>query len=87
MATDDIVTRLRELAIGGIYGINIAPFEHYNAAADEIERLRSLLERWLTVAECLYRACGSDPNAYVFDYPLIEAMEVYELAVKMGENK
>jgi len=28
------------LAIGGIYGINIAPFEHYNAAADEIERLR-----------------------------------------------
>lgn len=42
----DIVTRLRELAIGSLYGINIAPFEHYNAAADEIERLQADVKRW-----------------------------------------
>ena len=44
--SDDIVTRLREIAIGAIYGINIAPFEHYNAAADEIERLRADRDRF-----------------------------------------
>ena len=78
MATDDIVKYMR---------LSQTRFNRHAEAADEIERLRGLLERWLTVAEGLYRACGSDPNAYVFDYPLIEAMEVYELAVKMGENK
>ena len=39
--SDDIVNRLRNMAIGSLYGINIAPFEHYNEAADEIERLRA----------------------------------------------
>lgn len=52
--SDDIVTRLRELAIGAMYGINIAPFEHYNAAADEIERLRDERLSWLNIAFCTH---------------------------------
>ena len=43
--SDDIVNRLRNMAIGSLYGINIAPFEHYNEAADEIERLRARVAR------------------------------------------
>lgn len=45
LVTDDIVTGLREMAVGSLYGINIAPFEYYNAAADEIERLRDEVAR------------------------------------------
>jgi hypothetical protein len=46
VVSDDIVTRLRNMAIGRLYGIEIAPFEHYNEAADEIERLRGEVKRW-----------------------------------------
>ena len=67
--TDDIVTRLRELAIGAMYGINIAPFEHYNAAADEIERLQEELlsekqtcQNWMKVAELMLPYVMASPE-------------------------
>ena len=55
---DDIVTRLRELAIGSLYGISIAPFEHYNAAADEIERLRAAIRHlYFNIGACYGDNC------------------------------
>lgn len=48
MVTDDIVTRLREMATESLFGVSMAPFEYHNAA-DEIERLRASNARALQV--------------------------------------
>jgi hypothetical protein len=47
MMIDDIVTRLREQALEGIWDFTQASFDMQNAA-DEIERLRTELFKWAT---------------------------------------
>lgn len=77
------MTRLRELAIGSLYGISIAPFEHYNAAADEIERLRADRDRWRELADSLARFgnCES-PDCPDCDRDWKLTYESYEQAVR-----
>ena len=48
--TDDIVTRLREQALEGIWDFTQASFDMQNAA-DEIERLRTDRDKWRGLAE------------------------------------
>lgn len=48
--SDDIVTRLREQALEGIWDFTQASFDMQNAA-DEIERLTADRDRWRSLAE------------------------------------
>jgi len=51
--SDDLVTRLREAALEGIWDFTQASFDMQNAA-DEIERLRADRDLWVKVADDLY---------------------------------
>jgi hypothetical protein len=51
--TDDIVTRLREQALEGIWDFTAASFDMQDAA-DEIERLRKERDRWAKWGEHVF---------------------------------
>ena len=58
---DDIVTRLREHALEGIWDFTKCSWD-IQEAADEIERLRADLKQWQALCDTYYHKLALEPD-------------------------